>query len=97
MFQFIIEKHPQGGKKYDKNIVLNYFLNRCMESFAIDKHIQQQLHLTLADFQFDAQNSYLFTYNTFITILYMFRALLCPSSGGLRLNCIHAASRIVTL
>jgi len=29
----------------------------------------------LVDFQLDAQNSYLFTYNTFIKILYMFRAL----------------------
>ena len=28
--------------------------------------------LTLVNFQLDAQNSYLFTYNTFIKILYMF-------------------------
>ena len=34
---------------------------------------------------------------TFIKILYMFRALPCSSSGGLRLNCIYAASGIVTL
>jgi len=40
---------------------------------------------------------HLFTYNTFIKILYMFRALPCSSSGGLRRNCIHAASGIVTL
>jgi hypothetical protein len=40
-------------------------------------------------FQLDAQNSYLFTYNTFIKILYMFRALPCSSSGGLRRNCIY--------
>jgi len=53
--------------------------------------------ITLADLQLDAQNSYLFTYNTFIKILYMFRALRCPSSGGLRRNCIYAASGIVTL
>jgi len=33
--------------------------------------------ITLADLQLDAQNSYLFTYNTFIKILYMFRALPC--------------------
>ena len=44
--------------------------------------------LTLVDLQLDAQNSYLFTYNTCIKILYMFRALLCSSSGGLRHNCI---------
>jgi len=52
--------------------------------------------LTLVDLQPDAQNSCLFTYNTFIKILYMFRALPCSSSGGLRPNCIHAASGIVT-
>jgi len=45
------------------------------------------------------RNSYLFTYNTctFIKILYMFRALPCSSSGGLRRNCIYAVSGIVTL
>jgi hypothetical protein len=54
-------------------------------------------NITLFDLQLDAQNSYLFTYNTFIKILYMFRALPCSSSGGLRRNCIYAASGIVTL
>jgi hypothetical protein len=41
-------------------------------------------------------NSYLFIYNTFIKILYMFRALPC-SSSGLHRNCIYAASGIVTV
>ena len=49
------------------------------------------------DLQLDAQYSCLFTYNTFIKLLYMFRALPCSSSGGLRRNCIYAASGIVTL
>jgi len=40
----------------------------------------------LVDLQLDAQNSYLFTYNTLIKMLYMFRALPCSSSGGLRRN-----------
>jgi hypothetical protein len=53
--------------------------------------------ITLVDFQLEAQNSYLFTYNIFIKILYMFRALPCSSSGGLRRNCIYAASGIVTV
>ena len=58
----------------------------------------KQTHaLTLVDFQLDSQNSYLFTYNTVMKILYMFRALPCSSSGGLRRNCIYAASGIVTL
>ena len=63
-------------------------------------YIQQvtTLHsLTLFDLQLDAQNSHLFTYNTFIKILYMFRALPCSASGGLRRNCMYAASGIVTL
>ena len=47
------------------------------------------LIITLVDLQLDAQISYLFTYNTFIKILYMFRALPCSSSGGLRRNCIY--------
>jgi len=53
--------------------------------------------ITLIDLQLDAQNSYLFIYNTFIKILYMFRALNCSSSGGLLRNCIYAPSGIVTL
>jgi len=53
--------------------------------------------LALVDLQLDAQYSYLFTYNTFMKILYMFRALPCSSSGGVRHNCIYAASGIVTV
>ena len=53
--------------------------------------------VTLVDFQLDAQNSYLFTYNTVIKILYMFRALPCSSLGGIRRNCIYVAYGIVTL
>jgi hypothetical protein len=52
---------------------------------------------TLVNFQVNAQNSYLFIYNTFIKILYMFQKLPCSSSGGLRRNCIYSASGIVTL
>jgi hypothetical protein len=47
----------------------------------------QHRSITLIDLQLDAQNSYLFTYNIFIKILYMFRALPCSSLGGLRRNC----------
>ena len=61
------------------------------------KLTNDKLYFTsLVDLQLDAQNSYLFTNNTFIKILYMFRALPCSSSGGLRHNCIYAASGIVT-
>ena len=61
------------------------------------RKVQTLRIITLVDLQLDAQNSYLFIYNTFIKILYMFRALPCSSSGGLRRNCTHAASGIVTL
>ena len=47
--------------------------------------------MTLIDFQLDAQNSYLFIYNTFIEILYMFRALPCSSSGGPRRSFLTGA------
>jgi hypothetical protein len=53
--------------------------------------------ITLADFQLDAQNFYLFTYNTFIKTLYVFRASPCSSLGGLHRNCMYAAFGIVTL
>jgi len=42
-------------------------------------------------YQFDAQIIY---FNTYITLLYMFRVLLCSSSGD---SCITTASGIVTL
>jgi hypothetical protein len=62
------------------------------------EHMQtHEVALTFVDIQLYAQNSYLFTYNTFIKILYMFRALPCSTSGGLRRNCIYAASGIVTV
>jgi hypothetical protein len=54
-------------------------------------------NITLVDLQLDAQNSYLFAYNTFIKILYMFRALPCLSSGGLRRNFMYAASGLTTV
>jgi hypothetical protein len=53
--------------------------------------------ITLVDFRLDAQNSCLFAYNKFIKILYMFQALPCSSSGGLRRTCLYAAIGIVTL
>ena len=55
----------------------------------LDEWLTGHRSIILFDLQLDAQNSYLFTYNTFIKILYMFRALPCSSSGGLRRNCIY--------
>ena len=62
----------------------------------LDDWLTVHRSITLVNLQLGAQNSYLFAYNTFIKILYMFRALPCSSSGGLRRNCIYAASGIVT-
>jgi hypothetical protein len=63
-------------------------------AFNLDVWLTVYRSITLVDLQLDALNSYLFTYNTFIKILYMFWALPCSSSGGLRSNCICAASGI---
>jgi len=46
----------------------------------------------LFDLQIDALNSCLFTYNTFIKLLYMFPALPCSSSGDPRRNFIYVCS-----
>jgi len=67
----------------------------CVDLF-LDDWLTMHRSITLVDLQLDAQNSYLFTYNTFIKILYMFRALPCSYSGLCR-NCIYAASGIVTV
>jgi len=65
--------------------------------YGLDDWLTMHHSITLVDLQLGAQNSCLFTYNTFIKILYMFRALPSSSSGGLRRNCIYAASGIVTV
>jgi len=75
--------------------------NRPFTMNSHQKHVafrfMTQYIVTLVDLKLDAKNSYLFTYNTFNRILYIFRALPCSSLGGLRRNCIHASSGIVTL
>jgi len=63
----------------------------------LDEWLTAHRSITLVDLQLDAQNSYLFTYNTFIKILYMFQALPCSSSGGLCHNRMYAASGTITL
>jgi hypothetical protein len=68
-----------------------------MNILDLDNWLTVRHSATLVDLPLDAQNSCLFTYNIFIKILYMFRALLCSSSGGLRRNCVYAATGIVSL
>jgi len=58
----------------------------------LDNWLTVHRSITLVDLQLDVQNSYLFTYNIFIKILYMFRAVPCSSSGGLRRKCIYAVT-----
>ena len=73
--------------------MLSYVTGQCVPYISND----YSACLTLIDFQLDAQSSYLFIYNTFIKILYMFWALPCSSSGGPRRNCVYTASGIVTI
>jgi hypothetical protein len=56
---------------------------------SLDDWLTVQRSIILFDLQIDALNSYLFTYNTFIKILYMFRV----SSGGLRRNCTGSGKK----
>jgi hypothetical protein len=63
----------------------------------IDDWLNVHRSITLVDLQLDAQISYLFTCNTFIKILYMFRALPCSSSGGLRRNSIYIQPLVSSL
>jgi len=74
----------------------NRYFGVSHSSYLPDDWLTVHRSITLVDLQLDAQNSYLFAYNTFIKILHMFRALPCLSSGGLRRNYIYAASGIVT-
>jgi hypothetical protein len=87
VFSIITNRWPPTSLQYKACIVCNSQISWSLTFWLI----------TLVGLQLDAQNSYLFTYNTFIKILYMFRALPCSSSGGLRRNCIYAASGINTV
>jgi hypothetical protein len=64
---------------------------------SLDDWLTVHRSITLFDLQLDAKISYLFAYNTFIKILYIFRTLPCTSLGRLRRNCIYAASGMFTL
>jgi hypothetical protein len=72
-----------NGDKFTFHFTFNIDLPTCM--IYLDDWLTVHHSITLVDFQLDAQNSYLFIYNTFIKILYMFRTLPCSSSTGLRL------------
>jgi len=50
--------------------------------------------IALVNFHIDTKILYLFTYNTFIKILYMFRAVHCSSSGGLIVSLHHLVSSL---
>ena len=66
----------QSGQTPDKEVEIKNI------TVYLDGWLTVHRSITLADFQLDAQNSYLFIYNTFIKILYVFRALPLLSSGG---------------
>jgi hypothetical protein len=48
-----------------------------MVNVHLDDWLTMHRNMTLVDLHLDVQSFYLFTYNTFIKILYMFRALPC--------------------
>ena len=79
------------------NIFWNFFRFTQLLKMDLDDWLTVHRSITLVDLQLDAQNSYLFTYNTFIKILYMFRALPCSSSGGLHRNCIYVQPAVSSL
>ena len=85
------------GECFQNTVKLVYNIMTETEYFVLGDWLTVHRSITLFDLQLDAQSSYLFTYSTFIKILYMLRALPCSSSGGPRRNCICAASGIVTL
>jgi len=63
----------------------------------LDEWLTVHRSVTFVDFHLVAKNSYLFIYNTFIKILYMFRALPWSSLGGLRRNCMYMQPLVSSL
>ena len=49
--------------------VLQKVQNTFFHSWSHDSHVQRHVRISLVDLQLDAQNSYLFTYNIFISTL----------------------------
>ena len=95
--RFYYSRWPHCFIQFYFDLFLLVYLS-CLFCIAnLDDWLTVHRSITLVNFEFDAQNSYLFIYNKFIKILYMFRALPCSSSGGLRRNCVCAAYGIVTL
>jgi hypothetical protein len=69
------------------------YLSCLFSTVNLDDWLTVHRSITLVVIQLDAHNSYLFTYNTFIEILYMFRALPCSSSEGLGLEAAYIQLR----
>jgi len=64
--------------RFKKTVVFECILEKYHLRLRVDKSGLEYDQLgALVVFQLDAQNSYLFTYNTFLKILYMFREH-CP-------------------
>jgi hypothetical protein len=74
---------------------LRFIARRSNTAQRLDDWLTVHHSITLVDLQFDAQTSCLFTYNTLIKILYMFRAYLAHLQEVYVV--MHAASGIVTL
>jgi hypothetical protein len=74
---FTFERRPETLNNL-KIININNIKSLCRN---VNDWLSVHNSINLVDFQLDAQNSYLFIYNAFLKILYMFRALPCSSSG----------------
>ena len=89
------KRHDCGKKSLSKKCVFWYPLQRLSQAFftlrRTERDMIKNVYVLLAVYpntivffyQLDAQILY---FHTFITFLYMFRALLCSSSGGHRLR-----------
>jgi hypothetical protein len=75
---------------------INYNLDKVRPQYWSDVpgSLSCRIRLTLFDLDLDAQNSYLFTYNTFIKILYMFRPLTGAQDSHLQRVTIPEAAYI---
>jgi hypothetical protein len=82
---------PLRGEKNGKHVTDKHCIWEMEAVKTVDYPIQDLLDDSLSFYRLDAQILY---FNTFI-FLYMFRALMCSSSGGQ--TCISTASGIVSL
>jgi len=96
MYIAVCEYREVPGEEEATNRNVQFFFFYLYYSYLFCSY-NQYTPTTLVSFLLDAQNYlfiYLFIYNTFIKILYMFRAVRCSSSGGLIVSMQHLISSL---